>query len=221
MESQRTQILGGVCAILEALIYISAFIIYGGVLIYPAADASIAEKLQFLSDSYITLSILNLVSYVLFGILLAGLVLGIHQRLKAYFPILSKLVFAFGVIWVGLVIASGMIANIGLNTVINMGAKEPEQAMIVWTSVSVIAEGLGGGNEIVGGLWVLLLSIIAFKGRLFSIPLTCLGVIVGTAGILTIFPLEIFTEIFGLTQIVWFICIGVFMIRQPSIETEN
>ena len=95
MELKKIQKIGGVCAILEALIYIFAFIVYGGILVYPNANASIVEELNFLSENHLTLSILNLVSYVLFGILLAVLVLAIHQRLKNYSPIFSKLASTF------------------------------------------------------------------------------------------------------------------------------
>jgi len=221
MKPNSVQKLGGICAILEALIYISAFIVYGGILVYPSANASVTEELNFLSDNYVTLSILNVISYVLFGILLAVLVLAIHERLKNYAPVFSKLTAVFGVIWVGLVIASGMIANIGLGYVLSTGVTEPENAMLVWSSVSVIAEGLGGGNEVVGGIWVLLISIIALKGQLLSKPLNFLGVLVGIAGILTIYPLEIFTEIFGLSQIVWFLWIGIFLIRSSSMVLEG
>jgi len=221
MELKKLQKIGGICAILEALIYIFAFIVYGGILVYPNANASAVEQLNFLNDNYLTLSILNLISYVLFGIILAVLVLAIHHRLKNYSPIFSKLASVFGIIWVGLVIASGMIGNIGLNSVIASGIKEPESAMLVWSSVSIISEGIGGGNEIVGGIWVLLLSIIALKGQLFSKPLIFLGLLVGIAGILTIYPLEIFTEIFGISQIIWFLWIGVFMIRKPTIVVHD
>ncbi|MDP6032730.1 MAG: hypothetical protein QGH04_02635 [Candidatus Marinimicrobia bacterium] len=221
MELKKLQKIGGICAILEALIYIFAFIVYGGILVYPNANASAVEQLNFLNDNYLTLSILNLISYVLFGIILAVLVLAIHHRLKNYSPIFSKLASVFGIIWVGLVIASGMIGNIGLNSVIASGIKEPESAMLVWSSVSIISEGIGGGNEIVGGIWVLLLSIIALKGQLFSKPLIFLGLLVGIAGILTIYPLEIFTEIFGISQIIWFLWIGVFMIRKPTIVVND
>lgn len=215
MESIKSQKIGGITAILEGFIYISAFIVFGAVLDYPNANASIAEKLNFLSDNYLILSILNLVIYVLFGVLLAVLVLAIHQRLKTYSPFFSTLASVFGFIWVGLVIASGMIANIGLNSVIEMAVEEPENAMLIWSSVNIVTEGLGGGNEIVGGIWVLLLSIIALKGKLFSKPLSFLGLLVGVAGILTVYPLDIFTEIFGISQIIWFIWLGVFMIRNP------
>ncbi len=213
MKSKNIQLVGGISAIFEAIIYIIAFIVYGGVLVYPKTDATALEKLDFLSENYSTLSILNLMCYVLFGILLAVLVLAIHQRLKSYSNYLSNVASVFGVIWVGLVMASGMIANIGLNTVVDLGAQDAENAMLLWSSIGVVTEGLGGGNELIGGLWVLLVSIIGLKANVFSVPLNYLGLLVGIVGILTIYPLDLFTEVFGLCQIIWFLWIGVYMIR--------
>ncbi|PRX54778.1 DUF4386 family protein [Flagellimonas meridianipacifica] len=221
MTNNYFQKLGGLSAILEALIYISAFIVYGGILVYPSPGASLTSRYDFLSENYWILSILNLTSYVLFGILLAILVLALHQRISPFSPLLSKLASVFGVIWVGLVIASGMIANIGLEKVVDMGTESPERAMMIWSSIGIVTEGLGGGNEIVGGLWVLLLSLVTWKHKLFPRLLNFLGVFVGVAGVLTIYPLDTFKEIFGLSQIVWFIWIGMYMIRRPEPQMDN
>ena len=214
MNTKTLQKLGGFCSISLGLIYIIAFIVYGGILDYPKADATEIERLNFLSDNYLILSTINLISYVLFGILLAVLVVSIHQKIKGYLPNLSILASIFGIIWVGLVIASGMIANIGLNSVIEIGIEEPQKAISIWSSVGIVSEGLGGGNEIVGGVWVLLLSIATFKYSFFSKTLNLLGLLVALAGILTILPFDLFKEIFGISQIVWFIWIGISMIRK-------
>lgn len=220
MEANNIQKVGGWCAVFEALIYIAAFVVYGGILVYPASDATTIERIAFLSDNYLILSILNVVSYVLFGVLLVGLVLAVHQRLKAFSPF-SKLAFAFGIIWSGLVIASGMISNIGLTSVIEMAVQEPDRAYLVYKSISIVTEGLGGGNEIVGGIWVLSLSMIALKAEAFTKPLSYLGVLVGLCGVLTIYPLDVFAELFGLSQIVWFLWIGIFMIRKPLTQPTS
>lgn len=72
------------------------------------------------------LSTINLISYVLLGVLLAVLVVVIHQKIKDDLPNLSILASVFGIICVGLVFASGMIANIGLASVIEIGIEAPK-----------------------------------------------------------------------------------------------
>lgn len=216
MTDNKLQKVGGIAAISEGLIYIIAFVIYGGILVYPNTNANSNERLTFLSDNHLILASTTFISYVLFGILLVVLTLAVYHRLKAVAPTLSQLTALFGFIWSVLVIASGMIENIGLASVIKMGAKNPEKAMDVFSSVSIITEGLGGGNEIVGGIWVLLLSITALKARIFSKALHVLGLFIGLIGILTTYPLPIFTEIFGLGQIVWFIWLGGALFRRQN-----
>ncbi|MFC1234936.1 hypothetical protein [Vibrio sp. F74] len=214
------QKLGGVAALLEAILYMSAFIFFGAFWDFPT-EVGVAQQLAFLKENQVTLTILNIFLYVVFGIFLALLVLALHEHLKGYAPALSKTASVFGFIWVGLVIASGMIANIGLKTVIELSEKEPEQARSVWLAVDSVAEGIGGGNEIVGGLWVLLLSIAALKNNVLSKKLNYLGLFVGLAGIFTIYPADILTEIFGLSQTIWFVWLGLIMLLEPSEFTES
>ncbi len=205
------QKIGGVAALFEAAIYISAFVFFGVFWNYPVS-AQAAQKLTLLADNQMALSIVNLTMYVVFGLFLAVLVLALHQRMKNKAPVLSQLASVFGIIWVGLVIASGMIANIGLSAVIDLSAKNAEQAMTLWLVINTIVEGLGGGNEVVGGLWVLLLSIAGLKTVELPKSLNGLGLFIGFVGVLTIYPAEILTEIFGLGQIIWFSWLGVSML---------
>ena len=220
MNTKAFQKVGGFCSILLGSIYILAFIIYGGILDYPNADATQTERLNFLSDNYLTLSTITFISYVLFGILLAVVVVALHQRTKDNLPNLSILTSVFGIIWVGLVIASGMISNIGLNSVIEIGIDEPQKALSIWSSVGIVSEGLGGGNEIIGGIWVLLLSIATFNKSFFPKALNIVGLFVGITGVLTVLPLNVFKEIFGISQILWFIWIGISLIRKPPKTIE-
>ncbi|PKF77219.1 hypothetical protein CW749_23330 [Vibrio sp. vnigr-6D03] len=205
------QKIGGITALSEAVIYVSAFVFFGVYWDFPV-DANSMKKLAFLSENQTIFSIVNLVMYVLFGILLAVLVLAVHERLKINAPNLSKVASIYGVIWVGLVIASGMISNIGLAAALELSTTNSEQAILVWSIISTIVEGIGGGNEVVGGLWVLLLSIAAYRCNEFSKAFNFLGFFVGIVGILTIYPAEVLTAIFGITQIVWFSWLGVVML---------
>ncbi|TPH13417.1 DUF4386 family protein [Litorilituus lipolyticus] len=215
---------GGIAALLEATIYVSAFVFFGAFWNYPT-DADSVQKFAFLAENQITLSIVNLIMYVLFGIFLAVLVLAINERLKNITPALSQIAAIFGVVWVGLVIASGMIANIGLSTVLQLSIADPDHAMTVWQAIYAVVEGLGGGNEVVGGVWVLLLSFAALKSNEFSNKLNYFGIFVGTIGIITVYPADVLTEIFGISQIVWFLWLGLKMLAEPDkqedISNEN
>ena len=136
--------------------------------------------------------------------------------MKTKAPVLSQTASVFGIIWVGLVIASGMIANIGLAAAIDLSATNAEQAMTLWIIINTIVEGLGGGNEVVGGLWVLLLSIAGLKTIALPKLLNWFGLFIGTVGILTIYPAEVLTEIFGVSQIVWFSWLGAAMLTSSK-----
>jgi len=213
------QKVGGFAALAQAIIYVLAFVYFGAFFDFPRTGDT-AQKLIFLADNQLMLSVVNLVMYVAFGVLLAVLVLALHHRFKNCALVLSQLGAVFGVIWVGLVIASGMVANIGLAAVIKLSVNEPEQAMALWLTVNIIVEGLGGGNEVVGGLWLLLLSCAALKSSQFSKTLSYFGLFIGLAGIMTIYPADVLTEIFGIGQIIWFVWLGISMLVKP-IEHEN
>ena len=69
-----------------------------------------------------------------------------------------------------------------------------------WRS-ALCDDGLGGGNEIVGGLWVLLVSWAALRAGGLPRALNYLGLVIGVAGILTVVPaLGELGAIFGLGQ---------------------
>ncbi len=211
----KLQKVGGAVALFEATIYISAFVFFGAFW-NPPVDVDTVQKIAFLADNQVLLSTVNFIMYVLFGILLTVLVVALYERVKINSPTLSQIASIFGIIWVGLVIASGMISNIGLAVALDLSIKDPDQALILWRTVYAIVESLGGGNEIVGGLWVLLLSIATLKGKQLSNTLSYLGVFVGLVGILTIYPAEVLTEIFGISQIVWFSWLGVSMLSNST-----
>lgn len=209
----QLQKIGGLSALGNGMIYIAVFAFYAVANQLPA-NATAAQKLAFLAEHQLMLSLVNLLGYVVFGMLLAVLVLALYQRLKDNAPALMQLATLFGVLWVGLVIASGMVSNIGLNQVVKLATAQPEQAWSVWLAVNTVVEGLGGGNEIVGGLWVLLLSLAAFQSNKLPRTLNYLGFLVGSAGILTLYPADVFTEIFGLSQILWFFWLGMVLLRK-------
>lgn len=210
MNLQKT---AGIAALCEALIYVTTFALYGTVLAMPGG-LNAAQKLTFLAEHQSLLFFSNLLAYVIFGVLLAVLVLALHERLKIAASTLTQLASIFGVLWIGLVIASGMLANIGLNAVLKLNLTEPEQTRALWLSVTTVTGALGGGNEIVGALWVLLISCAGIKAKMLPKTLHYIGITVGVAGIATCYPAAGLTEMFGISQILWFGFLGVALLRQ-------
>ncbi|TXI95675.1 MAG: DUF4386 family protein [Burkholderiaceae bacterium] len=212
---KNLQRIAGVCALLEAFIYIGVFVLYGTMLATPS-NLSIAEKLAFLKEKQQILFLVNLIGYILFGLILAVLVLALHERFQVRSKTLSQLASIFGILWVGLVITSGMLSNIGLSTVLKLSTTEPEQTRALWLAVSTVAEALGGGNEVVGGLWVLLISVAGIRAQTLPRTLHFLGIGVGLAGIATCIPGRLLTDVFGVSQILWFSYLGLTLLTQAS-----
>lgn len=213
---------GGVAALYEALAYIIGFIGFIAV-VNVGGITDPLEKVAALIENKGFLTALTLIVYVAWGASLVVLSLALHERLDGHKSSLTRTATAFGIIWSVLAIASGMIYIVGMETVASIHATNPEQAATVWLAIGSIFNGLGGGVEVVGGIWVLLLSVAALRSATFSRGLNYLGYVVAAAGLLSVIPAlsEITTDIFGLTQIVWFAWLGIAMLRQPEMATQK
>jgi hypothetical protein len=205
--------IGGLAALAEAAIYVAGIAYFLVILDFASVTGALQEVELFVANET-SLYAMYLLIYVIFGIVLVALVLALHEHLKADAPILMRATTAFGLIWAGLVIASGMIASLATGVVVDLYSTDPTQATTVWLAVSPVIDGLGGGNEIIGGLWTLLVSVAALRARALHRLVNYFGLVVGTAGILSAIPAlgEIGGGIFGLTQIVWFVALGVLLL---------
>ena len=205
---------GGFAALAEAAIYVAG-IAYFLVILDVAGAAGPLEQIELFVANEASLYAMYLLIYVIFGIVLVALVLALHERLATDAPMLMRATTAFGLIWAGLVIASGMVATLATGVVVDLYSTDPTQATTVWLAVSPVVDGLGGGNEIIGGLWTLLVSVVALRTRALHRVLNYVGLVVGTAGILSAIPAlgEIGGGVFGLTQIVWFVGLGILLLR--------
>ena len=67
---------------------------------------------------------------------------------------------------------------------------------------------------------MVLLSIAALRHGGLPRPCSIFGLVVGGAGLITVIPAlgEIGGAVFGLTQIVWFVWLGIILLRQPATE---
>ena len=212
----QRQRIGGIAALIEAATFIVGIVMFVTVLAdYTSGDPTPSESVTFLVDNQVALHIWNLVIFIIFGLALVPLVLALHERLKNRSPALVQVSTAFGLIWAGLVLAAGMVTNIGIGTVADLHDSDPARAETVWSALDSVQNGLGGGNEIAGGVWLLLVSLAAHRAGALPAALNYLGVISGVAGLITIVPpLEAVGAVFGLGLIVWFAWLGTLLLRE-------
>lgn len=214
------QKMGGIAALYAAAAYLIGFLGYGLIVEYGSVVDPV-QKVAQLAENQTILYILSLVVYVVWALFLIVLALALYDRLKAGSPAVMQTATALALIWAGLVVASGMVFNIGMERVVDLYGQDPAQAASVWLSIDAVFEGLGGGNEIVGGLWVVLVSWAALRAGGLPRVLNYLGLVIGLAGICSTVPAlgEIGGMIFGLGQIVWFVWLGIVLLRgTPTAE---
>jgi len=208
---------GGAAAIGQAVTFIIGFWVYATLLGeagYGSLSADPQNHVRFLIDNKSLMYTWNLTIYVLFGILLLVHSLALHDRMKGEAPHLMQIATAFGLMWSTVIIACGMVANVGTHVVTTIYETDPEAAGTAWQSLSFVVNGLGGGNEIIGGLWVTLLSVAGLKSGHLPKPLHILGLVIGLSGLATtVPPLTDLGAVFGLGLIVWYIWMGISLLR--------
>ena len=222
MQLQRA---GGTAAIICALTYLFGFVLFFGLIEAPKDSSDIAH-LHFLVSQRDTFFL----GYIVIGIVFSFGLMLLNQSLKTKFkpttPNMSQYNSVLGNIWATFVLASTFIFLVSLPFLANYADTNEENAVIVLKSVDIVVDALGGGIELLGAVWVLLISYMGIKANTFAKTLHVLGIAVGLAGILTLFSglsflsgnmvFEASTAIFGLGQIVWFIALGISMIRKNS-----
>ena len=214
---KNLQKMGGIAALYSAAALLFAMVGFLLVLdtmgiVDPTQQvASIVENQTFMH-------ILYLITYVTWGIAMVPLALALNERLKTGSPAIMQIATAIGLIWACIVIASGQVTNMGMDTVVDLYSYDPTQAVTVWMAIDSVAQGLGSaGGEILGGTWVLLVSWAALRGGGLSRALNYFGVLVGAVGLFSVVIGEPGTAIFGLVKIVWSLWLGIVMLRKnPS-----
>ena len=211
---------GGIAALYMAISHLIGIVIFLVILdVLSITDPS--QKVAMNIEKQTVIFSTNLLMYVFFGFALIVLSLALSDRMKSGAPALMQVGTAIGVIWAGSLIASGMVANAGLATVVALHAKDPAQAVLTFQGIEAVANGLGNANgEILGGMWTLLISIAALRTSGLPKGLNILGLFVGAVGIITLIPaLTDFTGLFGIGQIVWLVGLGIALLRSNARTT--
>lgn len=208
---------GGLAALLQAVAYVAGMALLLVVLIpagYDAAGADATRSVAFIVSNTGPLYFLDVIVYLVTGVAQAVLALALYERFVGKAPAISKVALVFGLTWSVVLIAAAMISSISLSALGDLYAKDPAQAAWTWHAVNVVVNGLGGGTEFIGGLWIALVSWASLRSRDLPRLLSWAGVALGLAGVLTVLPpLHDIGMLFGLGMIVWFVWIGIVLMR--------
>ncbi|MEO1657517.1 MAG: DUF4386 domain-containing protein [Pseudomonadota bacterium] len=213
------QRVSGLSAIAAGATYIVGFWVYFSILgpaQYGSSAVPAAQHVQFLIDNQDLMTLWNLIIYTFNAVLMVLIVVGLHQRVQSGGGALAQTASAFGLIWAGFVLATGMLENISIGQIVRLAEQDMEAAVALWRPLVVVSAGLGGGNEITGGMWIFLLSWAGLQSKAIPVAVNVIGLIVGGAGVASTIPaLSDATMIFGLGFILWFFIIGVVLVFAP------
>ena len=218
---------GGISALVCAGTYILALGLLTTVLT-PMADSSLPfdRFITFFLSNQALIFVWHFAMYLVNGTFLVLLVLALYQRLHTDAPALALVAACFGLLWTGMVFASGFITLYGWEIIGRLSSTDPAQAATLRLVVDTITIGIDHSDRFLGGLWVLLTSWAALRTRQLSRPLNFLGLVIGTAGIVSsVAPtLNELGYAFGVGVIVWWIWLGVVLLRgsrSTSSQTLN
>lgn len=212
----------GLAALYLAAALVAAMIYFLAGTNYPSVTDP-GDKVEMLVQHQLGIHITYLVAYVVFGLVLAVLALGLQARLASTAPATSRVSSAIGLLWAGMLVASGMVYIAGMGSVVTLQNTDPAAAVSAWQAIEPVATGLGGGGgEILGGTWVLLVSLVALHGQVLPRWLNWLGLVTGTAGIVSTAPgLAGASFVFGLLIIVWFAGLGITVLRERPARIDG
>lgn len=214
MTMQR---IGGLAALICAGTYIFGFALLVTLLAeveFGTNDIDAATVVRFTVDNQAVMITWNTVIYIVNALALAVLVVALSSRLKLKSPDWGSVTLAFGLMWTTLVLGAGMMGNVTTERVVALAASDFDAAMQTWETLHAVELGLGGGNEIAGGVWILCVSFAGLLHRAFGKVVIGLGLLTGIGGLLTIFPPlgDVAGAVFGLGAIAWFIAVGLALV---------
>ena len=214
----RLQRIGGAAALLAAATFGYGIVLFATTLAdYTDPDATPTDSVDFLVNHQGALLAWYIGIFLVFGAALVPFGLALRERFADRTPTLANSGMVFAAIWAALMFATGMISNIGIEEVADLAETDPDSAVTVWSAIDTVTNGLGGGNELVGGIWIALVSIAGMLTARLPRWLNGVGTVTAIAGLVTVVPdFEAVEMVFGLGSIVWFIGVGIALRRTST-----
>lgn len=192
-----------ISAVYGGLSYIGGIFVYLQLLQYDSATSA-SEQLAIIGNNPVLVHITTLHIYIIFSFGMIALATYLYLKLKDQQPILGLLSLITGVLWVTILIASGFI-SMAVTTLLMNGTATSDLTS-AWQAIDIISNALGGGNELIGGVFTGLLSLTMYKARFCGVATSMLGALVCIGGTISALPYlaDIGIGIFVISQILWF-----------------
>lgn len=211
---------GGLAALAHAFAYLVGIII-AITLIFPILNSNPDGYFKFVRENAVLVHIWILITYWGSAASVVFMALALFHRLNSRSPLMVQTATVFGLIWAGLIIAS---ANLMLNdfrVITSLFTQDPSLTPTAWKILEAVENGIISGNELVGSLWVSLVSLAALRQSGLIRPLAMLGVALGVVGWVTLVYPEV-CFVFGLGMVVWSIWLGIVLLREkPAVFSER
>ncbi len=215
---------GGLAALAHAFAYLAG-IVMAVLWIFPVLERNPLGYFEFIKNNVFLMNSWILICYWGSAISVVVLALALYHLLKSRSSFLVEIGTVFGIIWAGLIIAS---ANLMLNdfrVVADLYVKDPALTSTAWTILEAVEIGITSGNELIGSIWVMLLSIAVLRDgglpRFMAISGICLAVI----GSLTLVPalsqIPAIQFAFGLGMVIWSIALGIALLYGKPAAIEG
>lgn len=204
--------LGGFSAMLLTLIYAVGIVMQGTVLNTGHLE-TMAERFAFAGNHAGLMILWVSLLYIVFGIILIVLTIAVHDLITIHDGFISRLIMGYGFVWSALVIASGMIYNHGLLAALK------GDSVAIYAMTNTIHSAIGGNNEVVGAIWMLLIVFAGVKYQLFPKWVGVIGTVAGVGGVLTMVPslYEATIMVFALGQMIWWVGLGTHLLRKKVV----
>lgn len=218
------QLFGGLAALACASTYLVGFALLATFLApmgYGTAEIDTQAVVAFIHERPGIMLAWNSTIYIVNALALVVLVIALRARLAVARPGFAEVTLGFGLVWAALVLGAGMLANVAVEQANLLYTADPIAAAERWQLLHNVELGLGGGNEIAGGVWILSVSLAGVLGGGLARWIGWLGVLVGASGLATVMPAigDVTGAVFGLGAIVWFLAVGAALAlpgRQPQ-----
>lgn len=195
--------LATISAVYGGLSYMGGIFVYLFLLQYDSVTSA-SEQLTIISNNPVLVHITTLHIYVIFSFGIILLATYQYLKLKDQQSVLGLLGLITGVVWATILITSGFI-SMGV-TALLMNGTTASELVSTWQAIDIVSNALGGGNELMGGVFTGLVSLAMYKARYSSVATSVLGGLVFIGGIVSALPYitEVGIGIFVISQISWF-----------------